>query len=81
NKTYFIAFESEKEKENFIKKCPFEVERENEGVLVKVHDSQINMLTNYISNFKITKFKQIKFTLEQHFMGFYKNNKDFGGQL
>ncbi|MBQ8793027.1 MAG: ATP-binding cassette domain-containing protein [Clostridia bacterium] len=81
NKTYFIAFESDKEKENFIKDCPFEVERQNEGVLIKVHDSQINLLTNYISKFKITQFKQIKFTLEEHFMGFYKNNKDFGGQL
>ena len=82
NKVYEITLKNKGEIEKFIKNSPFEVAGQSEkAVSVKVHDSEINKLTNFVAQFEIEKFKQIKTTLEQHFMGFYKEDKNFGGQL
>ena len=82
NKIYKIDFASAKERENFEKKCHFEFETTSENqVTVKVHDSNINQLTTLVAEFKITNFRQIKETLQGYFMNFYKEDRDFGGQL
>ena len=82
NKTYKIDFVSEEERKSFEKKCFFEYEIASEKqLLVKVHDSQINQLTVLVADFQISNFRQIKQTLQDYFMNFYKEDRDFGGQL
>lgn len=82
NKVYKIDFESEKEREKFEKKCQFECEKSSElQEIVRVHDSKINQLTALVAGYKITNFRQIKETLQDYFMNFYKEDKNFGGQL
>lgn len=84
NKVYKITLKNKKDCKSFKEKCPFEISNENNidaVFLVKTHDSQINELTAFVSQFDITGFKQVKKTLEDHFMGFYKEEKNFGGQL
>ena len=68
--------------QRFVKNSPFEIDHmKDEYVAVKVHDSQVNTLTKTLAEFKVTKFAQIKQTLEDLFMTFYKEDKNFGGQL
>ncbi|MBO5394828.1 MAG: ABC transporter ATP-binding protein [Clostridia bacterium] len=84
NKIYQVSLKDKSEVPAFVKKSPFEIAEKNEQegyVCLKVHDSEINKLTAFISDYQIESFKQIKTTLEQHFMGFYKEEKNFGGQL
>ena len=84
NKVYQISLKDAQQMHNFKDTCPFEiadVDEENKKIAFKAHDSQINEVTAFISTFDITSFKQIKTTLEKHFMGFYNEDKDFGGQL
>ena len=84
NKVYEITLKDKKDIEKFVEKSPFEVagqSKREKNILLKVHDSEINILTAFIADFEIENFRQIKTTLEQHFMGFYKEDKNFGGQL
>ena len=70
------------ERKSFEKNCHFECERLSEvQEIVKVHDSKINQLTSLVADYQITNFRQIKETLQDYFMKFYKEDKDFGGQL
>ena len=45
------------------------------------NDKDINEFIDYISNYKIREFTNIKETLQDFFMKFYKEDKDFGGAL
>lgn len=82
NKIYKIDFANAKERERFETKCFFKLEKSKENqLLVHVHDSKINQLTALVADFQITNFRQIKQTLQDYFMKFYKEDKDFGGQL
>ena len=44
-------------------------------------DKDINEFISYISNYEIEEFTNIKETLQDFFMKFYKEDKDFGGAL
>ena len=44
-------------------------------------DSNINNVIEYLSTFNIKEFNNIKETLEDYFMKFYKEDKEFGGAL
>ena len=48
-------------------------------VVVALKDTDVNKLTELLSEYKIKAFKQVKFTLEDYFMQFYREDKDFGG--
>ncbi len=48
-------------------------------VVVALKDKDVNKLTELLSEYKIKAFKQVKFTLEDYFMQFYREDKDFGG--
>lgn len=55
---------------------------ENDGeknVLVCTDDKYINEVVSFLSRFDILTFENIKETLEDYFMKFYKQDKDFGG--
>lgn len=58
------------------------IEKERENILlVTCLDDNINEFINYISNYEVKEFTNIKETLQDYFMKFYKENKDFGGAL
>lgn len=44
-------------------------------------DKNINRVVELLSSYEIREFTNIKETLEDYFMKFYKEDKEFGGQL
>lgn len=48
---------------------------------IAVDDKHINLLIELLSHLNIKEFSNIKETLEDYFMKFYKEDKDFGGAL
>ena len=50
-------------------------------VFITTDDKNINTVISYLSGFRIKEFNNIKETLEDYFMKFYKEDKDFGGAL
>ncbi len=89
NKTFDIVFKKQEDYKNFIQKSKeekkiIELKDQNENTLkvkVLVHDTNINKLIDILSQFNIVEFNEDKLTLEQYFMNFYKEDKDFGGVL
>ena len=47
--------------------------------MISTHDDKINEVVDQLSNYKIAEFTNIKETLEDYFMKFYKEDKNFGG--
>jgi ABC-2 type transport system ATP-binding protein len=81
NKTYQIEFTTDTDYKTFVKNN-FEFVAKDEPkrkVKVAVNDSDLNKLIETISAVKINYFKEIKFTLENYFMSFYKASKEFKG--
>ncbi|NMA36773.1 MAG: ABC transporter ATP-binding protein [Papillibacter sp.] len=54
--------------------CP-----EKRAVTVSVNDKYINNLIAALTGFSVTGFVHLKETLEDYFMSYYKEDKDFGG--
>ena len=50
-------------------------------VFITVEDKNINDFIDFMSEFEMKEFNNIKETLEDFFMKFYKEDKDFGGAL
>jgi len=48
-------------------------------VLLGVNDKNINQLINYLASFNLLEFRHLKETLEDYFLSFYLEDKDFGG--
>lgn len=51
------------------------------SVFISINDKDINELINILSNYKIINFTVKNESLEDYFMKFYKEDKDFGGAL
>ena len=92
NKTFEIIFKSKISFDNALKKFPFKKVIKNDNkihiissddkmlkIVFAVNDSDINEFVNEISNFSFKSFKENKFTIEDYFMQFYREEKDFGG--
>ena len=87
-KNYNIKFENTKEFSKFLKdykkskiiKIVTSVEEKKE-ILISVNDKDINDVIKIMSDYEILEFSNIKETLEDYFMKFYKEDKDFGGAL
>lgn len=54
---------------------------EKNKLFITCEDKDINKVINYLSDFNIKEFNNIKETLEDYFMKFYKEDKNFGGAL
>ena len=50
-------------------------------IFITVDDKNINDFIDFMSGFEMKEFNNIKETLEDFFMKFYKEDKDFGGAL
>lgn len=86
NKNYLVDFASTKDLNEFKKanhtNDKFKiVSEDNLSLLINVDDKNINSLIKAISLNNITSFVHIKETLEDYFMKYYKEDKDFGGAL
>ena len=95
NKLYEVKFDNVEDLEKFVKSFPkakfkedlvvkFGVKEVLKGDLivhVAVNDKQINDFISLVSAYKIKAFKELKLTLEDYFMTFYKEDKKFGGML
>ena len=93
NKNFIVKFKSQKELEEFASHLPRarknlenikrislkHIDQRDRLCVVAVNDKDINQLTLMLSNYSIISFEQVKFTLEDYFMQFYREKKDFGG--
>ncbi len=85
-KYYTIVFESRSAKERFSEKCKalssFIRNAEDEySIDLSIEDSDLNELIDLLSCEGVHSFSNRKETLEDYFMKFYKEDKDFGGAL
>ena len=48
-------------------------------VIIATHDTHINEVIQLLSDYSIKSFSHLKETLEDYFMSYYKEEKDFGG--
>lgn len=81
-KKYIISFKNEKDMSEFKGKLTKKMKSTKKGknkLIVEVDDKDINSLIKIISNSPITDFTQIKQTLEDYFMSFYKEDRTYGG--
>ncbi len=86
NKNYQILFENSQEKnkfaDEFANSSDFKiVTNDAETLTINVDDQKINSLVKAIAKYKIKEFTHLKETLEDYFMSYYKEDKDFGGAL
>ncbi len=95
NKNYEVVFKNLKDLEDMCGKLPKirkntikikqnairTVDKTSRTVIVAVNDKDINSLVSLLSQYDIAKFTQVKFTLQDYFMRFYRENKNFGGIL
>ena len=86
NKYYNLVFESENQFLDFIekyKKSKFlkiiNVDKLNNSVFISTNDKHINSIIEILSTYKLKEFINQKETLEDYFMKFYSEDKDFGG--
>lgn len=95
NKLYDVRFENLKDLEDFVKSFPKakfkedlvvkfgvkDVFKDSLSVHVAVNDKQINDFISLVVGHKIKSFTELKLTLEEYFMTFYKEDKNYGGML
>lgn len=85
-KNYSLTFSSPIDFEGFLSTCEegkkisiLETSRKDLKVIVSVNDADINELVNRLCDFPVCGFVHLKETLEDYFMKYYKEEKDFGG--
>ena len=82
DKTFLLYFFDKDELNNFVDKCKFEVLYKNEDILlamIKFPVDKQNEFFHTLNGVKITKLEEKPFTLQDYFMSFYKEERDFGG--
>ena len=95
NKEYEIEFETLSDLKNFVKISPkghtvkgvvkkmgvMKVDEKNLTASLVLRDENVNNFLELIAKCNVKSFKEIKFTLEDYFMQFYREDKDFGGAM
>ncbi len=85
-KYYTIEFGSADAKDSFLKtvsslKTMALLRDDDKKIFISIEDCELNMLIGLLSQFDVIQFSNRKETLEDYFMKFYKEDKDFGGAL
>ena len=85
-KYYTVDFKDSKNKDKFLKKEKelssfMLIKEENESVYISIEDKDLNHLIEILSDLEVSLFSNRKESLEDYFMKFYKENKDFKGAL
>lgn len=95
NKEYVLEFDTLKDLQDFVKLFPkghtvkgvvkkmgvMKVDEKNLTANIVFRDESVNKFLDLITKCNVKSFKEIKFTLEDYFMQFYKEDKDFGGAM
>ena len=86
DKIFEVLFDDDKEQKKFLELIKANnainfVSEKNNVVTIMVNDKDINNLIACLSNIKIVDFVNVKETLEDYFMKYYKEDKTFGGDL
>lgn len=85
-KYYKVDFKAEEDKKKFlessvgIESLTMINDKENE-IFISIEDEDLNKTINLLSAVDVTKFSNRKESLEDYFMKFYKEDKDFGGAI
>ena len=85
-KYYTVDFKAEADKKKFlessvgIESLTMINDKENE-IFISIEDKDLNKTINLLSATDVTKFSNRKESLEDYFMKFYKEDKDFGGAI
>lgn len=81
NKTFRISFADKKDYDFFMKSGFGVITSDDKTLTVKfgVNDADTNKLIRLIAPLSVTSFTEDKFTLEDYFMQFYYEDKEFGG--
>lgn len=84
NKQYVINFSSKKDKEEFLSdKNKFykllNNDKKSNLLDISIQEKNTEKLIKHLSKYNISDFQQIKETLEDYFMSFYKEDKEFKG--
>ena len=85
-KYYTVDFKDSKNKDKFLKKEKelssfMLLKEENESVYISIEDKDLNHLIEILSDLEVSLFSNRKESLEDYFMKFYKEDKDFKGAL
>ncbi len=88
NKNYIVEFFQKDDMKEFVTLAKqnnhykiFDINDEKKMVSLNIDDKNINELIKSLSKYKIKGFSHIKETLEDYFMSYYKEDRDFGGAL
>ncbi len=85
-KYYTVDFKAEADKKKFlessvgIESLTMINDKENE-IFISIEDKDLNKTINLLSAVDVTKFSNRKESLEDYFMKFYREDKDFGGAI
>lgn len=85
-KYYAIDFKTEDDKKKFLKKSS-EIESlillddKEKEISLSIEDADLNKTINYLSEVEVNKFSNRKESLQDYFMKFYKEDKDFKGAI
>lgn len=93
NKNFEVVFKDSKEFDEVLESLPKlrkntqnikqvsvkSSDSQTKTMVIGVNDKDINILVDLLSKYQVLSFKQVKFTLEDYFMQFYKEDKKFGG--
>ncbi len=85
-KYYTVVFENAQARSGFIAESSVIdslvlLDEDSNSVYISVEDNELNALINILSNLAVHSFSNRKETLEDYFMKFYKEDRDFGGAL
>lgn len=85
-KYYTVVFENRQVKERFKSGCSkltsyTQTGETNTEIDISIEDRDLNELIELLSSLAVLSFSNRKETLEDYFMKFYKEDKDFGGAL
>lgn len=85
-KYYTITFGTEYAKSDFLRQAEnigsfTLLKKEDNEIFISVEDKDLNVLIEVLSKLDVLSFSNRKETLENYFMKFYKEDKDFGGAL
>ncbi|MCR4879978.1 MAG: ABC transporter ATP-binding protein [Bacilli bacterium] len=82
NRVYVIHFKDKENMDKYLKKNPFTVLDTNDKiytVTVQMQKSDLNKFFDLIVGINVITFDEKPYTLQDYFMSFYKEEKEFGG--
>ncbi len=82
NRVYVIHFKDKENMDKYLKKNPFTVLDNNDKIFtvtVQMQKSDLNKFFDLIVGINVITFDEKPYTLQDYFMSFYKEEKEFGG--